>query len=76
MEINAQFQSFVNFAQAAHMDGKDKRIARVSEGPVPAAEGAGLNGRTIVAASGDKVAPLWRSQTNKDANNVARNLFR
>ena len=76
MEINAQYQSFVNFAQTAHTDGKNKRIARVDIGPLLPTEGTGLYSRTIVAASGDKVAPLWRSQTNKEANNVARNLFR
>ena len=76
MEINVQFQSFVNFAQAAHADGKDKQIARVDIGPLLPTEGAGLYSRTIVAANGDKVAPLWRSRTNKDANNVARDLFR
>ena len=76
MEINAQFQSFVDFARTAQADGKDKRIARVDIGPLLPAEGTGLYSRTIVAASGDRVAPLWRSQTNKEANNVARNLFR
>ena len=29
-----------------------------------------------MAATGDKVAPLWRSRNNKDANNITRNLFR
>lgn len=76
MEISAQFHSFVNFAQAAHADGKDKQIARVGIGPLLPTEGAELYSRTIVAASGDRVAPLWRSQTNKDENNVARGLFK
>ena len=76
MEISAQFHSFVNFAQAAHADGKDKQIARVDIGPLLPTEGAELYSRTIVAASGDRVAPLWRSQTNKDENNVARDLFK
>ena len=77
MEINAQFQSFVNFAQAAHADGKDKRIARVDDyGALLPSEGSALHSRTIVAASGDKVAPLWRSRANKEANNIARDLFK
>ena len=76
MKINAQFQNFVNFAQTAHQAGHDKQIARVDIGPLLPTEGTELYTRAIVAASGDKVAPLWRSQANKDANNVARDLFR
>ena len=76
MKINAQFQSFVDFAQTAHAEGKDKQIARVDIGPLLPTEGTGLYTRTIVAASGDRVAPLWRSQANKDANDVVRDLFR
>lgn len=40
-------------------------------------EGGALDGRAIAPAMGDKVAP-WhkRSVENKDANNVARALFR
>ena len=76
MEVNVQFQSFVNFAQAAHADGKDKQIARIEIGPLLPPEKEGLYSRAIVAASGDKVAPLWRSQANKEANNEARTLFR
>ena len=77
MEINAQFQRFVDFAQTAHAGGHDKQIARVDNlGALLPTEGPALYSRTIVAASGDRVAPLWRSQANKDANNVARDLFR
>ena len=77
MEINAQFRSFVNFAQAAHAEGKDKQIARLDDmGALLPDYGPGLNSRDIVAASGDRVAALWRWQSDKDANNAARNLFK
>ena len=42
MEINAQFQGFVDFARTAHVDGKDKQIARVGIGPLLPTEGEGF----------------------------------
>ena len=69
MEINAQFQKFVDFARAAQQAGNGKSIAR-------AGEGSALDGRTITAATTDKVAAFIRSRANKNANNVARDLFR
>ena len=69
MQINAQFQKFVDFATAAHAAGNDKSIAR-------AGESTALEGRTITAATTDRVAAFIRSRANKSANNVARDLFR
>ena len=70
MEINSQFTQFVQFARAEMSAGHTKAIAR-DAGSVGA-----LGGRSITAATGDKVAPLWRRESNKIANNAARDLFR
>ena len=71
LEINAQYNKFVQFAQQQDDAVNSKAIARVS------GEAGALDGRAITAATGDKVAP-WtrRSRGNKDANNTARDLFR
>lgn len=71
LEVNAQYVRFVQFAQQQANPATSKAIARVS------GEGGALDGRAIAPAMGDKVAP-WhkRSVENKDANNVARALFR
>ena len=71
VQLSSQFTQFVQFAQRQMDAGNTKAIARdnVCEAP--------LGGRKITAASGDKVAPFFgRSEANKDANNVARSLFR
>lgn len=71
VQLSTQFTQFVQFAQRQMNAGNTKAIARdnVCEAP--------LGGRKITAASGDKVAPFFgRSEANKDANNVARSLFR
>ena len=70
---NAQYGKFVQFAEQQIRAGNETAIAR--DGGA-AAGGGQLAGHTIVAADGDKVAPFRRSQANKDANNVARDLFR
>ena len=65
---NAQYGKFVQFAERQIQAGNEKAIAR---------DGGALAGHVIVAATGgDKVAPFWRSQADKDANNAARDLFR
>ena len=69
MEINAQFQKFVDFARTAQEAGNAKSVARVGEGTAQ-------EGRTVAASTTDKVAAFRRARTDKDANNVARNLFR
>ena len=71
LEVNAQYVRFVQFAQQQDDAANSKAIARVS------GEDGALDGRTITAATNDKVAP-WtrRSQVKKDANNIARELFR
>jgi len=71
LEINAWYVKFVQFAQQQDDAVNSKVIARVS------GEDGALDGRAITAATNDKVAP-WtrRSQGKKDANNIARELFR
>ena len=71
LEINAWYVKFVQFAQQQDDAVNSKVIARVS------GEDGALDGRTITAATNDKVAP-WtrRSHGKKDANNIARELFR
>ncbi|MBO7688298.1 MAG: hypothetical protein J6V72_18085, partial [Kiritimatiellae bacterium] len=70
---NAQYNKFVQFAEQQIRAGNEKAIAR--DGGA-AAGGGPLAGHAIVSADGDKVAPFWRSQVDKDANNAARDLFR
>ena len=71
IQLNSQFTQFVQFAQRQMDAGNAKAIARDSGGE------ASLGGHTIMAATGDKVAPLFgRSLANKLANNAARKLFR
>ena len=70
---NAQYGKFVQFAQEQMQAGNATAIARDGgEGP----GGGPLVGHAITAATGDKVAPLWRTRENKDANNATRDLFR
>jgi len=72
-EINEQYSKFVQFAVQQNQAGNAKAIAR--DGGQVANDGQ-FAGHTITAATGDKVAPLWRSRSNKDANNTTRSLFR
>ena len=71
--INEQYTKFVQFAEQQMNAGNGKAIAR--DGGA-AAEGNPLAGHNITAATGDKVAPLWRSTVNKTANDNTRTLFR
>ena len=65
LDDNATFRAFEQFA-SSKMDGnKATAIARIGEGD-----------HTIVAATGDRVAPLWRRQSNKSANDQVRASFR
>ncbi|MCR5379740.1 MAG: hypothetical protein K6G44_02050 [Lentisphaeria bacterium] len=73
LEINEQYRKFVQFAELQKQAGTEKAIARDGG---EAANGGQLAGHSIKAATGDKVAPLWRSRNNKDANNITRSLFR
>ena len=73
LEINEQYRKFVQFAEQQKQAGNEKAIARDGG---EAANGDQHAGHSIMAATGDKVAPLWRSRQNKDANNITRNLFR
>ena len=59
--INAQFNQFVKFAQEQYLAGRTKAIAR-DGGEVVI--GGALAGHCIKRAEGDKLRPLWRSQTN------------
>lgn len=70
---NTQFNRFVQFAEQQMRAGNTTAIARGGE----AAAQDPLAGRNIVAATGDKTAPIFgRSDENKLANNDARRLFR
>ena len=72
--INATFNSFVDFAIQKTEAGKGKAVARVG---AEAGGAAPLEGRTIKAAKFDWVGiGIGRLKSQKDANNVARNLFR
>ena len=52
---NAQFQQFVDFAEAAAKAGKQKAVARVDAGEL-----GGIVNRTITAAKGDWVGNVGR----------------
>lgn len=69
---NATFNAFVDFAKAQEAAGKQKAVARLDTtvaGP--------LEGRTITAAKGDWVGiGVGRLRSLKDANNIARDLFK
>ena len=76
ININATFNSFVDFAMQKTDAGKGKAIARVS-GEANVNDAGPLQGRTIKAAKGDWVGiGIGRLKSLKNANNVARDLFR
>ena len=65
---NAQFQQFVDFAEAAAKAGKQKAIARLDAGEL-----GGIVNRTIKPASGDWVGiGVGRLASLKRANNTTR----
>lgn len=70
IEINAQFNRFVQFAQ-----GQKDGLAIARKGDIIAGEGA-LAGRAITAAVGDRVGKLRRPAPDRDMNNETRALFR
>ena len=71
LEINAQFNQFVQFAQDRPKPKTSKAIARAGDEFVG---NGNLAGRSIVRAGNDRVAPLWwRSQGKKAANDAGRN---
>ena len=65
LDDNALFTAFEQFASSKMDDNNAKAIARIGEGD-----------HVIMAATGDKVAPLWRRQSNKNANDQVRASFR
>ncbi len=66
---NATFKAFTDFAAKSIEAGEKKAIAR--------ADGTGgLANRTIQPASGDWVGKIRRSNESRDANNIARGLFK
>ena len=68
---NAQFQQFVDFAEAAAKAGKQKAIARVDAGEL-----GGIVNRTIRPGSGDWVGiGAGRLASLKRANNATRDAF-
>lgn len=70
VQFNADFNRFVNFA--TEQNASSKAIADAANGKFDVNSLA----RQVVAASGDKVGKLFRSQTAKDDNNVTRDIFR
>ena len=70
LEINAQFNRFVQFAQQQQDGGAVARTA-------PEPEGVGARaGRAVSAALDDKYGAFKRSVKIRDRNNETRNLFR
>ena len=68
---NAQFQQFVDFAEAAVSSGKQKAIARIDAGEL-----GGIVNRTIRPGSGDWVGiGAGRLASLKRANNTTRDAF-
>ena len=68
---NAQFQQFVDFAEAAAKAGKQKAIARLDPGEL-----GGIANRTIKPGSGDWVGiGAGRLASLKKANNITRDAF-
>ncbi len=68
---NAQFQQFVEFAEAAAAAGKQKAVARVDAGEL-----GGIVNRTIRPGSGDWVGiGAGRLASLKKANNTTRDAF-
>ena len=68
---NAQFQQFVDFAEAAAKAGKQKAIARLDAGEL-----GGIANRTIKPGSGDWVGVgAGRLASLKKANNITRDAF-
>ena len=65
LDDNATFRAFEQFASSKMESNNSKAIARIGEGD-----------HVIVAATGDRVAPLWRRQSNKSANDQVRASFR
>ena len=65
LDGNIKFCAFEQFANSKMESNNAKAIARLGEG-----------NHEIAAATGDKVAPLWRRQSNKNANNEIRASFR
>lgn len=70
LTIDAQYLQFVQFAQQQDNAIDSNEIARAG------AEGGLLGGRTIVAATGDGLRKLKRSNENRRENDAARALFR
>ena len=70
LEINAQFNRFVQFAQ-----GQKDDLAIARPGDVIAGDGV-LAGRAITAAVGDKVGAVRRSLPDRNKNDETRALFR
>lgn len=62
---NETFKAFADFAKAQMDDGKGKAVAR-----------AALGGRTVSAAAADRAFAFTRSQADKSANDIARDIFR
>ena len=67
---SAQFNQFVQFAEAQSNPASSKAIARLDQA------GAPLAVRTISAATDDRVYAIRRSSASKIANNDARTMFR
>ena len=65
LDGNALFRAFEQFVSEQRNGDTSKAVARIGQGD-----------HVIVAASNDKVGPLWRRQSNKDANNDIRETFR
>ena len=69
-KYNETFKAFADFAKVQLDAGNEKAVARTGAG------GAALGGRAIIAATTDRAFAFTRSQADKSANDIARDLFR
>lgn len=70
-KYNETFKAFAEFAKTQMDGGNAKAVARTGTGGT-----AGFAGRTIVVATTDRAFAFTRSQADKTANDVSRDLFR
>ena len=68
-KYNETFKAFADFAKVQLDSGNEKAVAR-------AGTSGSLAGRTIIAATTDRAFAFTRSQADKSANDIARDLFR
>ncbi len=74
LEINAQFNKFLEFAQSQANAASSKAVARIVEGEK--GEKAPLAGRNITVANGDHAYSRDRTDAERSANDKTREAFK